>query len=49
MAHYGKTVTKDIEKFKKGRGLSQLLIVLASYLSVFTYKITECSKSIICC
>ena len=45
MAHYGKfTITKDIAKVQiKGQGLAQL-IVIASYLSDFTHKITECSK-----
>ena len=43
MAHYGKTVTTRHCKSLKGQGLSQL-IVLASYLSDFTHKITECSK-----
>ena len=42
MAHYGKTtITKDIAKVQlTGQGLAEL-IVLASYLSDFTHKITE--------
>ena len=45
MAHYGKPIiTKDIAKVLiKGQGLAQL-IVLASYLSDLTHKITECRK-----
>ena len=45
MAHYGEKQQAKQRNCKslKGQGLAQL-IVLASYLSDFTHKITECSK-----
>ena len=42
MAHYGKNCNQGHCKSLKGQGLAQL-VVLASYLSDFTHKITECS------
>ena len=41
MAHYGKSVTKDITK---AQVLLSTNCVLVSYLSDFTRKITECCK-----
>ena len=45
MAHYGKTVTKEnYESLNKDKVLLSTNCVLASYLSDFTRKITECCK-----
>ena len=43
MAHDGEKRNQRHCKSLKGQGLAQL-IMLASYLSDFTHKITECSK-----